>query len=58
MLMGLVYFWLERREVLAHRFGTRINDADYLRQAIAVLERGVERRDKRKSVAGRRKKPG
>jgi TetR/AcrR family transcriptional regulator len=49
MLLGLVYFWLERREYLAHRFGTRINDADYLRQAIALLERGVEPRDERKA---------
>jgi TetR/AcrR family transcriptional regulator len=52
MLMGLVYFWLERREYLAYRFGERINDRDYLRQAIALLERGVEPRDERKR-AGR-----
>ena len=56
MLLGLVYFWLERREYLAHRFGTRINDADYLRQAIAILERGIEPRDKRTSATRRREK--
>lgn len=54
MLMGLVYFWLERREYLAYRFGTRINDADYLRQAIALIERGVEPR-KQKAVSDRRR---
>ena len=54
--MGLVYFWLERREILAHRFGTRINDADYLRQAIAILERGIEPRDKLKLSAARGEK--
>jgi hypothetical protein len=48
--MGLVYFWLERHEVLADRFGSRINDSDYLRQAIAILERGIEPRDKPKEV--------
>jgi len=47
MLLGLVYFWLERREYLAHRFGARINDTDYIRQAIALLERGIEPRDSR-----------
>jgi TetR/AcrR family transcriptional regulator len=56
MLLGLVYFWLERREYLAHRFGTRINDADYLRQAIALLERGVEPREKRRSPGKHREK--
>jgi TetR/AcrR family transcriptional regulator len=58
MLMGLVYFWLERREVLAHRFGSRINDSDYLRQAIAILERGIEPRDKHKTSTARGEKSG
>jgi len=56
MLMGLVYFWLERREILAHRFGSRINDADYLRQAIAILERGIEPRNKHKNPTARGEK--
>ncbi|HEX4415244.1 MAG TPA: TetR family transcriptional regulator [Lacipirellulaceae bacterium] len=56
MLLGLVYFWLERREYLAYRFGKRINDADYLRQAIGLLERGIEPRGKRNSAADCREK--
>ena len=56
MLLGLVYFWLERRECLAYRFGERINDADYIRQAIALIERGVEPRSKRKSAVKRRER--
>jgi hypothetical protein len=56
MLMGIIYFWLERREYLAYRFGARINDADYLRQAIALIERGIEPLNKRKTAAKSREK--
>jgi TetR/AcrR family transcriptional regulator len=41
MVLGLVYFWLEGREYFVKRLGDSINDKDYLRQAIAVLERGI-----------------
>lgn len=56
MLMGLVYFWLERREYLAERFGNRINDVDYLRQAIAIMERGIVPANKKKKSNPRRQK--
>lgn len=45
MVLGLVYFWLEGREHFLQRLGNCINDQDYLRQAIAVLERGIAPRD-------------
>ena len=38
---GLVFFWLDNRNHFAHRFGPEINDAEYLRQAVAILERGL-----------------
>lgn len=41
MVLGLVYFWLQGREHFVQRMGSGINDDDYLRQAIAVLERGI-----------------
>jgi len=41
MLVGLVFFWLDNREHFAHRFGPDIDDKDYLRQAIEILERGI-----------------
>lgn len=41
MVLGLVYFWLEGREHFVQRLGNSVNDDDYLRQAIAVMERGI-----------------
>ncbi len=40
-LLGLVFFWLDNRAHFGHRFGPEINDQDYLRQAIEILERGI-----------------
>jgi len=40
-LLGLVLFWLDNRAHFSHRYGPEINDEDYLRQAIAILERGI-----------------
>lgn len=41
VLCGLVFFWLENREHFGHRFGSELNDKDYLRQAAEILERGI-----------------
>ena len=41
ILVGLVFFWLDNREHFGHRFGPKINDKDYLRQAMEILERGI-----------------
>jgi TetR/AcrR family transcriptional regulator len=41
MIIGIVYFWLEGREHFAQRFGGKISDKEYLREAIAIIERGT-----------------
>ncbi len=41
MLLGMIYFWLEWREHIGQRFGDRIDEATYLRQATAIFERGT-----------------
>ena len=41
MMLGLVAFWVENREHFAHRFGDEVGEQAYLRQAIALFERGV-----------------
>lgn len=41
ILTGLVFFWLDNREHFTQRFGPQVNDSEYLRQAIEVLERGI-----------------
>ncbi len=41
VLLGLVFFWLDNRNHFGHRFGPEINDGEYLRQAVAILERGL-----------------
>src|SRR3954464_14154124 len=41
MITGLVAFWLENRSHFSHRFGDAIDDQAYLRQAIALVERGL-----------------
>lgn len=41
MMLGLVHFWVENREHFAERFGDAVNEQDYLRQAIALVERGA-----------------
>jgi TetR/AcrR family transcriptional regulator len=41
MVLGLVYFWLEGCEHFEQRFDKQINGKDYLRQAVAVVERGL-----------------
>ncbi|HEX3599359.1 MAG TPA: TetR family transcriptional regulator [Lacipirellulaceae bacterium] len=54
MLLGLVYFWLDSREHFVRRFGDRVNDVDYLRQTIAILERGIAPTDARKTTVRQR----
>jgi TetR/AcrR family transcriptional regulator len=41
MLLGLVAFWVENRDHFAERFGSDVDERAYLRQAIALFERGV-----------------
>jgi len=41
MLLGVVFFWLDNSEHFAHRFGAEINDKDYLRQVVEILDRGM-----------------
>lgn len=41
MLLGVVYFWLEGRNHFVQRFGNQVDDRSYLRQVIAILERGT-----------------
>jgi len=41
MVLGLVVFWLENRDHFAGRFGHALDDEAYLRQAIALVERGL-----------------
>jgi TetR/AcrR family transcriptional regulator len=59
MLLGMIYFWLEWREHIGQRFGDRVDEAAYLRQAAAILERGTACCDNSKTeertnvVAGR-----
>jgi TetR/AcrR family transcriptional regulator len=45
ILMGLVFFWLDNREHFSHRFDSELNDKDYLRQAVEILERGISLSD-------------
>jgi TetR/AcrR family transcriptional regulator len=51
MVIGLIYFWLEGREHFAQRFGGKISDKEYLRQAIAIIERGTARDDGETEIA-------
>jgi TetR/AcrR family transcriptional regulator len=41
MVFGLIIFWVENRAHFAERFRGRINDEAYLRQAVALIERGI-----------------
>ena len=41
MILGLVCFCLENRDHFAHRFGAEFDVRTYLRQAIALVERGL-----------------
>jgi TetR/AcrR family transcriptional regulator len=41
MMLGLVAFWVENREHFTERFGCDVDERAYLRQAIALFERGV-----------------
>ena len=41
MILGLVCFCLENRDHFAHRFGEGFDVRSYLRQAIALVERGL-----------------
>jgi TetR/AcrR family transcriptional regulator len=41
MILGLVCFCLENRDHFAHRFGEGFDERSYLRQAIALVERGL-----------------
>lgn len=51
MLMGVVLFWLDNREHFSVRFGAEMNDKDYLRQAVQILERGINITDDTSSDA-------
>jgi TetR/AcrR family transcriptional regulator len=51
ILTGLVFFWLDNREHFSHRFGPGMNDKDYLRQAVEILERGISLTDDSSSAA-------
>jgi TetR/AcrR family transcriptional regulator len=41
MIFGLIFFWVENRAHFTERFQGRIVDEAYLRQAIALVERGI-----------------
>jgi TetR/AcrR family transcriptional regulator len=41
MVFGLILFWVENRAHFAERFQGRISDEAYLRQAVALVERGT-----------------
>src|SRR3954454_753791 len=41
MIFGLIIFWVENRAHFAERFRGRIVDEAYLRQAVALIERGI-----------------
>ena len=41
MILGLVCFCVENRDHFAHRFGDGFDVRSYLRQAIALVERGL-----------------
>ena len=41
MMLGLVAFWVENRDHFAERFGGDVDEQAYLRQAIALFERGA-----------------
>ena len=45
ILTSLVFFWLDNRDHFVQRFGPEMNDSDYLRQAIEILERGISLSD-------------
>jgi TetR/AcrR family transcriptional regulator len=51
MIFGLVFFWVENRAHFTQRFQGTIDDESFLRQAIALVERGVGRGVKEKVVA-------
>lgn len=41
MIFGLIFIWVENRAHFAERFKGTIDDESFLRQAIALVERGV-----------------
>ena len=41
MIFGLIIFWVDNRSHFAERFRGRIVDEAYLRQAVALIERGI-----------------
>jgi TetR/AcrR family transcriptional regulator len=41
MIFGLIFFWVENRAHFKERFQGRIDDESFLRQATAMVERGV-----------------
>jgi TetR/AcrR family transcriptional regulator len=41
MILGLVFFCVENREHFSQRFGSDFDEQTYLRQAIALVERGL-----------------
>jgi TetR/AcrR family transcriptional regulator len=41
MIFGLIFFWVDNRAHFAARFKGRIDDEAFLRQAVALVERGV-----------------
>ena len=41
MMLGLVMFWVENRDNFSECLGVDVKEDDYLRQAIALIERGA-----------------
>jgi TetR/AcrR family transcriptional regulator len=41
IIFGLIFFWVENRAHFAERFQGAIDDSSFLRQAVALLERGM-----------------
>ena len=41
MILGLVCFCVENRDHFSQRFGDKFDEQTYLRQAIAMVERGL-----------------
>jgi TetR/AcrR family transcriptional regulator len=41
MIFGLIFFWVENRAHFIQRFQGKIDDESFLRQAMALVERGV-----------------
>jgi TetR/AcrR family transcriptional regulator len=54
MMLGLVMFWVENRDHFSECLGVDVKEEDFLRQAIALIERGVSPDVNRSSTVLRR----